>query len=152
MDQPASSRVCGECIACCVYLRINAPALKKQGMEHCPHLRLSEPVRPDVAQYSTDEPQPCRIYENRPEVCGGYSCLWRLGHGADDDRPDRSGMLCDTLHSIEGAAECKPLGPDFENQERAVGAILRICRSTGRVGMVTNFYERRFVRVVGRPL
>ena len=77
---------------------------------------------------------------------------WNAFPGADCDRPDRSGMLCDTLHSIENGAECKPLGPDFENEERAVGAVLRICRSANRVGLVTNFYERKFVRVVGRPL
>lgn len=145
-------RNCGECIVCCVYLKINCPELKKAPLTHCPHLKLSEQIKENVVQYSTDIPCPCSIYDNKPEVCSGYHCLWRLGYGNDCDRPDRSGVLCDTSHNIENGIECKPLGPNFENKPKVIETIRRMCRSTGCIGMVTNFYERKFIRMVVRPI
>ena len=35
----------------------------------------------------------CAIYDTRPGPCAQYSCMWLLGWGADEDRPDRLGLL-----------------------------------------------------------
>lgn len=146
-------RSCGDCIVCCVYLKIDQPELQKPALSHCKHLCLKNPVKKNELQYSTDgQTENCRIYENRPTVCKGYSCLWVQGHGDEEDRPDKSGILIDTLHSIENAIECKPIGPGFEDRPEAVAAIERISRSTNKVALVASFYERKFSRVVGRPI
>jgi hypothetical protein len=36
-------RTCGDCIVCCVYLKIDVPELRKEGMRHCPHVKADEP-------------------------------------------------------------------------------------------------------------
>jgi len=78
--------------------------------------------------------------------------LWLRGHGAEEDRPDKSLMLVDTNRGIENACECKPLAPGHAQTEQAAATVLRICRSSGRVGLVSDFYESKLVSVVGRPL
>jgi hypothetical protein len=137
-------------VACCVYLRISA--IDKPSCTHCNKLRLSSPIEPDVLQYSSFEPERCSIYETRPEACRAYSCAWLHGLGAEQDRPDKCGILIDTIHQIENALECKPLGPGLQDTEDAVGAVLRMCRDADAVGLVFDFCERRIMRLVGRPL
>ena len=74
-----SERQCGECTACCTYLKIDTPELQKHGGVDCEHL---EPRRG------------CRIYEQRPQVCRDFLCLWRQTPAVPDDwRPDLSGVL-----------------------------------------------------------
>lgn len=94
----------------------------------------------------------CGVQDRKPRVCVDYACLWRLGFGAEQDRPDKSLMLIDTIRSIEGACEARPLAPGHEQTEEALGTVLRISRDTGRVALMTDFYERKIVRAVGRPL
>jgi len=141
-------RTCGDCIVCCVYPSINTDNLVKRGCEHCPNLNLSDPVRVNVMQLSSDEPVKCRIYADRPDVCRGYTCLWLQGHGEDKDRPDRAMVLIDTTHKIENGIECKPLFPGGEDDPKVQATIRRMMKSTGSAACVSSFYERRFVRVV----
>ena len=35
----------------------------------------------------------CGIYAARPSPCEAYHCMWRLGFGGDDARPDRLGVV-----------------------------------------------------------
>ena len=141
-------RDCGECIACCSYLRI--PALEKEGFEHCKHLDLLEPVQKDVLQLSAGCDS-CKIYNDRPEVCKAYSCLWLSGYGEESDRPDKSKMLIDTLHRIDNAIECKPLSEDAADSARGRRAVRRMSRQAQKVALVTTFHETKLHRVVGKP-
>jgi hypothetical protein len=78
---PLEKRSCGACQACCVFLKIAAPELRKQAGTPCRHL--------------TDKG--CGIYRDRPPVCRDYYCGWRLFPELDDSwRPDRSGVMITT--------------------------------------------------------
>ncbi len=141
-------RQCGECVACCVYLKINQPDFKKPGCTHCPHLRLVEPIRENVMQLSSYDGKNCGIYSDRPDVCRDYKCLWLMGHGEERDRPDRSGVLIDTIHKIQNGIEVKPLWETAADEPKGQAAIRRMMESTGCAAIVTSFYERSIVRVV----
>jgi Fe-S-cluster containining protein len=132
-----------------VYLKI--PALDKKGLAHCQHLKLSEPVREGFLQMSSGC-ESCGVYEDRPEVCKSYSCMWLAGYGESSDRPDHSRMLIDTIHRIENAVECKPIEENAEESAKGRRAIRRISRQSGRVALVTSFRETRLKRVVGQPV
>src|SRR5262249_53138238 len=71
----APDRSCGACTACCTVLNIKT--LGKPSGCDCEHLT----------------PGGCGIYPDRPEACREYHCLWRMGWGRPEDRPDRSGVL-----------------------------------------------------------
>ena len=69
-------RVCGGCTACC---RTHAVSeIEKPAREWCQHCVIG---------------QGCRIYRDRPNQCKEFSCLWRDGYGAEETRPDKSGVV-----------------------------------------------------------
>ncbi len=74
-------RDCGGCTACCRYLTINTPEMKKLPGILCPHVA---------------EQRGCKIHDDRPDICRNWFCAWRalpeleLG---DEWRPDRCGIL-----------------------------------------------------------
>ncbi|KND51027.1 MAG: hypothetical protein AB202_01290 [Parcubacteria bacterium C7867-007] len=40
----------------------------------------------------------CGIYASRPRACGSYFCAWAVNDiGNDDERPDKVGVVCNTL-------------------------------------------------------
>jgi hypothetical protein len=142
-------RTCGDCIVCCVYLKIDVPELTKPGMRHCPHVEADEPevVGERVCYTGTG----CKMHGAHPEVCKGYTCAWLRGHGTEEDRPDRCGVLMDNLKGVENAVECKPIWDGAADQPAGVDAIRRISASMGVPALVTSFYERHLVRVEGGP-
>lgn len=85
-DRVSQSRSCGECTACCVLPRISddeetikAGIGPKLGYEPCVKLCATG----------------CSIYEDRPGLCHNYTCLWRAGIVAGDERrrPDNLGIM-----------------------------------------------------------
>ncbi len=147
----ASKRSCGDCIACCVYLKI--PQINKKACEHCKYLSLDHPARPNEMQLTGGLPHSnCKIYgsSKRPESCSGYSCLWLLGHGKEEDRPDRSLIIADTTHKIGGAIEIKQLKEGAADTPEGMETIIRMSKSTKKVALVASFYEVRLERVIGR--
>lgn len=76
-------RRCGDCQGCCVHLDI--PELQKPLGVRCPHLTT----------------RGCGIYKQRPKPCIDYRCLWLQGHFANQDRPDRSGIMLELTHTRE---------------------------------------------------
>lgn len=141
-------RECGDCVVCCVYLNIETSQLKKEAMTHCPHLETDEPeVRGKRVCYTG---KGCQIYRVRPKVCAGYKCEWLQGHGDDSDRPDRCGVLVDRSKGVENAIECKPIWEGAAEAPSGREAIKRISKSKGMPALVTSFYEKHLVRVVGR--
>lgn len=70
---------CGDCTACCTVLAITE--LKKPARRACDHVCRSG----------------CRIYENRPQVCRQFLCVWMRGAlgTAPALRPDSLGVMFD---------------------------------------------------------
>ena len=144
------ARSCGDCIACCVYLRIDDEKLQKAGMTHCPHLTLPGPIKEDEIYLTGDSCKGnCSVYSDQPKVCDNYKCAWLLGYGNEEDRPDKSLILFDTAHQIENCLEAKPLAPDQEDTEKGRAVINRMSCSFGVPVVVLNFYEKKIKRIVG---
>ena len=79
-------RACGSCSLCCKLVAVgkkDESFQKPQGVwcEHCAKPR-------------------CRVYETRPNACREYKCLWLRGLFAEEDRPDRAGLVVHLEQSI----------------------------------------------------
>ena len=72
-------RVCGECQACCT--TISVTDINKPKHTRCPNQCAAG----------------CAIYDSRPQSCSTYKCSWLEGHGRLADRPDKSGIIMETL-------------------------------------------------------
>lgn len=74
----AAEKICGPCKACCIAPKIDTPDLKKRAGAACVHL----------------VEKGCGIYAERPPVCRGFLCGWRLLPELDPSwRPDLSGVM-----------------------------------------------------------
>jgi hypothetical protein len=72
----APNRACGDCVACCYVLAIEA--LKKPAGVMCRHCTGAQ----------------CGIYEERPPACRAYFCLWRrIAALPDELRPKDCGVM-----------------------------------------------------------
>ncbi len=115
-------RTCGSCIACCVIPRIEAPSFTKEAGVMCVHC----------------SGQDCSIYEERPNPCRTFYCLWRrVGTMPDSLRPDRTGVM----FTIERLAQ--PTNP-FEREfviARALNSIADLDGSEVR-GALRVFMEQ----------
>jgi hypothetical protein len=70
-------RECGECRVCCEVLHIDTEEIQKASRVLCRHYKGG-----------------CTVYENRPGVCRGYFCGWRMLENLNDGwRPDLSNIL-----------------------------------------------------------
>lgn len=87
-------RECGECIACCKFVEINEPELKKPVDVLCKHCTGHS----------------CSIYDSRPSVCRGCYCVWRVEKDLPDDmRPDK----CGVMFSLDGDAQPQTIFDNF---------------------------------------
>jgi len=145
-------RECGECIVCCVYPRINDPELTKRGMQHCPNLTLPGEEVENSVFYTGATNHNCKIHSTRPKMCRDYRCVWLLGHGHKNDRPDKSLMLFDNSSGIENTIQAKPLKDNQENSKEGMRAVENMSKSLNLPVIVVNFYERKIQRIVGRGL
>lgn len=75
-------RNCGDCTACCHALAIEE--LDKPGFQKCAYVQ------------SGNGCAGCGIYDARPDCCRDFQCLWLQGHLAEDDRPDKLGVIFTT--------------------------------------------------------
>ena len=72
------TRSCGTCTQCCNVFAVAATESPQYAWcQHC---------TPGVG---------CGIYRERPPECVDFYCLWRMGFGTEDDRPDRRGVVLD---------------------------------------------------------
>ena len=71
-----NKRECGECNACCVWLKGDAYGHEFGNGKPCHFLKNN-----------------CSIYETRPEVCKRYQCAWLQGLFQENLRPDKSKVL-----------------------------------------------------------
>ena len=79
------ARACDGCDLCCRLPSIDweeFPELHKPADAHCKHL---------VAGTG------CRIHADRPMHCASFQCLWLMGFGPDELKPDRIGGFFDAV-------------------------------------------------------
>lgn len=95
-QEPVTGRQCGECTACCVLPRIQKVNL--QGQTSLPLLPDGKPGYTACCHLCESG---CSRYDERPEVCCEFECLWKSGHIVGDERrrPDNLGLMLtlDTL-------------------------------------------------------
>lgn len=78
--QVLNMRSCGDCTACCTVMGVQE--LGKAPGTSCVHLNQTG----------------CTIYSKRPRSCQEYNCVWRQGHGLEEHRPDRFGVILSTTN------------------------------------------------------
>lgn len=111
-------RSCGSCTACCTVPAIVDPELVKPPGQTCPN----------AGKCSSGGG--CGIYATRPVTCRSYTCSWLEGIGGDDDRPDRMGIILDTMFLPEcgpffKATEAQPQASRRDRAQRLIAAIAR---------------------------
>lgn len=85
-----ADRTCGDCMACCNVLAVDAPDFKKSAETPCPHLSS----------------RGCGIHAVRPNICRAWFCVWRrFADMPDEARPDRSGLLV-SLNFVREPRNC----------------------------------------------
>jgi hypothetical protein len=92
-------RECGNCTACCTIPSI--AELDKPVRTDCkfllqPPTAHSEDLKSGLLILNQFEGREkgCAIYENRPQTCRNFQCLWLTGDwGREEDRPDRLGIM-----------------------------------------------------------
>lgn len=88
-----TERACAECKVCCTVKAV--PDVEKPGYTPCKFVCATG----------------CSIYETRPPVCAGYSCLWLVDDEGkilrDEERPDKNGLLFEMsgVHSAKSRFE-----------------------------------------------
>jgi len=88
-NRRVEGRTCGSCTACCFILGV--PEVPTACYEPCPNCRTKKRGR------RGNKKAGCVIYEERPPLCVAYECLWLQGGLRNQDRPDRLGVMFDTL-------------------------------------------------------
>lgn len=83
-------RNCGTCTECCDCLAIQTSANEVI----CSDVETTEFAKPSGSKCAHAD-KGCSIYSHRPLSCRGYACLWALGHGPNEHRPDKTGVLVD---------------------------------------------------------
>ncbi len=76
---PEPTRTCGGCTACCKTHPVEA--FGKLAGQRCQFQAHGK----------------CRAYEVRPRSCRAFSCEWLKGYGTDEDRPDRTGIVLESV-------------------------------------------------------
>lgn len=78
---------CGTCTACCRVFAIAEMPKKKAG-QWCEHCAIGKG---------------CKVYDDRPETCRTFECLWLLSQGREDPReqlpPDMRPDRCKVVFS-----------------------------------------------------
>jgi len=130
----APMRSCGECSACCRLPEI--AEIGKPASTPCKHLC---PIG-----------HGCKIYEGRPSTCSNYECAWLLGHGANADRPDRSGVLIELRQMRRGdGLFAKSYSGEGVNGDHGRAAIDRATKSASMACIVSDKNDMEIIRIDG---
>ena len=78
-------RPCGDCMLCCKVMAIKE--LDKPCDKWCGHA--------DLVHIG------CKIYDERPPVCRGFNCLWKLGALPEEYKPNK-------IHALAWASDENP--------------------------------------------
>lgn len=114
--------LCGSCTACCRVYAI--PSLNKPAGKWCDHCAIGKG---------------CKVYEERPELCVEFACLWLQSHQRgnpmpDEMRPDRCKVVFSptTKDGLMGAITM-PGSPDAWRKGAARSLIDKLLRAGMRV-------------------
>lgn len=116
-DKIRGDRRCRTCSECCFALAVKE--LEKPDKTHCKHCK-------------TGSWKPCSIYEDRPDACREFECLWHAGFFTSNDRPDKIGVVfAGTVIDND-----EPMMIVYETREHAV--------STPRVKRIIDAVTKKF--------
>ena len=79
-------RPCGDCTACCTWLKGSAYGYEFGGGKSCKFLCESG----------------CSVHKARPKVCEGYFCAWSQELLPEEMRPDKCGVLASVERNENG--------------------------------------------------
>jgi len=79
-------RDCGDCTACCTYLKGSSYGYEFGGGKSCKFLCESG----------------CDIYKIRPNVCMNYQCAWSQELLPEEMRPDKCGVIASVENNETG--------------------------------------------------
>lgn len=80
-------KTCGGCTACCHIIAVAEIGVRS--FAGCPHVKSPPATTPG-----------CGIYPTRPQSCQLWSCVWLGSDWPDELRPDRCGVVFDTLADL----------------------------------------------------
>jgi hypothetical protein len=83
-------RSCGACSACCFAIRVITEPTDKHQVVKEPHHRC--------AHQAVRSERGCKIYDERPECCRVFTCMWVHGFGRGSDRPDKLGIIVEPVN------------------------------------------------------
>lgn len=108
-----SNRSCGECDACCVWLDVEDEGIAHTRGVRCP--RLGDDGK-------------CQSYDERPRTCRDFECLWLVGFGGEEDRPDRLGVILHLMPPTSGVVvvAANEIRPGAVDEKRAAETIKEI--------------------------
>lgn len=91
-------RPCGDCMLCCKVMAIKE--LDKPCDKWCQHaargLETVHKGADGLVQIGG-----CKIYDERPDVCRGFNCLWKLGVLPEEYKPNK-------IHAVVWASDENP--------------------------------------------
>ena len=120
-----TENLCGECNACCKVFEI--PEIDKQAGKWCEHCAISKG---------------CTIYEDRPQMCVEFECLWLLSQKRADPReqlapelrPDRCKVVFSpSTNDMIMAATTMPGSPDAWRKPKVRALIDTLVKGGGAV-------------------
>lgn len=90
-----NQRTCGDCVACCTAAEVRFEHYTKPARKTCLHVL---PPAPEQKGRCGIFGQPCR-----PAACPMFDCAWKSGVGADEDRPDLTGVML-SVNDLNGGS------------------------------------------------
>lgn len=148
----SETRQCGECVACCVYHEVHEGWLDKPANTPCPKL---QPLGATTPFTRTGFTANCTAHAIRPRCCAVYRCAWLDGAGADDERPDMSGILVDAINqvgAVHNAVVAKQLWDGAAQTKLGRSAINNVSRWLDVPVLVLSVDCSRLMRVAGRAV
>ena len=79
-------RSCGDCTACCSWMKGSAYGYEFGGGKSCKFLCETG----------------CSVHKARPKVCEGYFCAWSQELLSEEMRPDKCGVLASVENNEKG--------------------------------------------------
>ncbi len=125
---PSCDRTCGTCTLCCKIMPVLE--LEKHAMTWCKHCDIGKG---------------CKIYDNPPQSCRTFNCLWLTnGWMPDSLRPDRCGIVYEGLHGTNVCLALLNEGHDEAHErEPNVSLIKHLVAVAGQTVIVFRAYKSR---------
>lgn len=132
--EDCTPKPCGECQCCC-----EAIAIGEDGID--PRIEY----KPNYVKCSKQCESGCSIYEDRPQECKDYYCLYQIGalSGKEEMRPDRLGVLMDFRPDAKGRPTIVlwETRPNALNEPFVQSLIVRIMKIHPNVKLAKNDYR-----------